>query len=50
MQYARDDEGPYFCISQNKNIDNDLYCSYKEFPNHLGLLTMVIRNDLKQFQ
>ena len=41
IQYARDDEGPYFCINQNKNIDNDLYCSSNEFPNHLALLTMV---------
>ena len=31
---ARDDEGPYFCINQNKNID-DLYCNSNEFPNHL---------------
>ena len=28
------------CINQNKNIDNDLYCSSNEFPNHLALLTM----------
>ena len=40
MQYARDDEGPSFCINQNNNIDDDLYCS-SEFPNHLALLTMV---------
>ena len=41
IQYARDDEGPHFCINQNKNIDNDLYCSSNEFPNHLDLLAMV---------
>ena len=33
IQQARDDEGPHFCINQNKNIDNDLYCNYNEFPN-----------------
>ena len=38
---TRDDEGPYFCINQNNNIDNDLCCSSNEFPNHLALLTMV---------
>ena len=26
IQYARDDEEPYFCINQNNNIDNELYC------------------------
>ena len=41
IQYARDDEGPYFRIKQNNNIDNDLYCSSNEFPNHLALLTMA---------
>ena len=41
IQYARDDEGPHFCINQNKNIDNDLYCSSNELPNHLALLTMI---------
>ena len=41
IQYARDDEGPHSCINQNKNIDNDLYCSSNEFPNHLALLTMI---------
>ena len=40
IQYARDDEGPHSCINHNKNIDNDLYCSSNEFPNHLALLTM----------
>ena len=40
MQYARDDEGPHSCVNQNRNIDNDLYCSSNEFPNHLALLTM----------
>ena len=30
IQYARDNEGPYFCINQNKNID-DPYCN----SNHL---------------
>ena len=35
IQLARDDEGPYFCINQNKNIDNDFYCNSNEFPNHL---------------
>ena len=26
IQYARDDEEPYFCINQNKNVENnDLY-------------------------
>ena len=42
IQYARNDEGPHSCINQNKNIDNDLYCSSNEFPNHLALLTMII--------
>ena len=42
IQYARDDEGPHSCINQNKNIDNDLYCSSNEFPNHLALLTMML--------
>ena len=41
IQYARDDEGPHSCINHNKNIDNDLYCSSNEFPNHLALLTMI---------
>ena len=41
MQYARDDKGPCFCINQNKNIDNDFYCSPNEFPNNPALLTMV---------
>ena len=41
IQYARDDEGPYFCINENKNTDNDLYCSSNKFPNHLALLPMV---------
>ena len=40
IQYARDDEGPHSRINQNKNIDNDLYCSSNEFPNHLALLTI----------
>ena len=35
IQQARDDEGPYFCINQNKNINNDLHCNFNEFPNHL---------------
>ena len=35
MQYSHDDEGPYFCINQNKNIDNHLHCSSNEFLNHL---------------
>ena len=39
IQYARDDEGPYFCKNLN-NIDNDLYCSSNEFSNHLALLTV----------
>ena len=25
-----------FCINQNKNIDNDLYCNSSEFLNHLS--------------
>ena len=29
------DEGPHFCIHQNKNIDDDLYCNSNEFPNFL---------------
>ena len=41
IQCARDDEGPYFCINQNNNINNDLHCSSNEFPNHLALLTMM---------
>ena len=44
IQYARDDEGNYFCINQNKNIDNDLYCSSNAFPNLTALLTMVHRS------
>ena len=32
---ARDDEGPHFCINQNKNIDNDFYSKSNEFSNHL---------------
>ena len=46
IQYVRDDEGPHSCINQNKNIDNDLYCSSNEFPNHLALLTMVLVTSL----
>ena len=42
IQCARDDEGPYSSIRQNKNIDNDFYCSSNEFPNHLAVSTMVI--------
>ena len=50
IQYARDDEGPHSCINQNKNIDNDLYCSSNEFPNHLALLTMIrVNHDTKCF-
>ena len=42
IQKARDDDGPYFCINQNKNIDNDLHCNSNEFPNHLlNVLSMV---------
>ena len=29
------DEGPHFCIHQNKNIDADLHCNSNEFPNFL---------------
>ena len=32
---TRDNEGPYFCINQNKNIDNDLNCSSNEFSDRL---------------
>ena len=42
IQYARDDEGPHSCINQNKNIDNDLYCSSNESPKNLALLPMKI--------
>ena len=41
MQYARDYEGPYFCINQNKNINSDLYCSSNKFANYLARFTMV---------
>jgi hypothetical protein len=27
IQYARDDERPYFCINLN-NIDNEVYCDF----------------------
>ena len=49
IQYARDDEGPHSCINQNKNIDNDLYCSSNEFPNHLALLTMLSPSSQNEF-
>ena len=35
MQLARIDEGPYFCINQNKNIDDNFYCNSNDFPKHL---------------
>ena len=39
---ACDDKGPHLWINQNRNIDNNLYCSSNEFPNYLALSTMII--------
>ena len=35
QEYNKDDECPHFCINQNKNIDNDIYCNSNKFPNLL---------------
>ena len=43
IQYARDDEGPHSCINQNKNIDNDLYCSSNEQLGILSSLSKIAR-------
>ena len=34
-QYSRDEKGRNSCIKLNKNISNEFYCIFNEFPNHV---------------
>jgi hypothetical protein len=35
IQYTRDENGTTFCINEDNNIDNELYCAVSELPNHV---------------
>ena len=45
---TRDEKGPHSRINLDNNIDNELYCSSIDFPNHACiLLTVVLKVSLK---
>ena len=35
IQYTRDENRTTFCINEDNNIDNELYCAVSELPNHV---------------
>ena len=43
----RDVEEPYLCISQTKNIDNDLYCDSKE-SNQLHVVAQIANSSSEE--
>ena len=45
IQQARDDKGPYFCINQNKNIDDIVILMRVSKPSLLLIMTAQTKKD-----
>ena len=44
IQHTRDHEGPQTRINPDNNIDNEFYCIFIEFPNHVLIIMVYLSN------